>query len=562
MAFSDVLNGYISKIGCSSKELSEATKISTTTISRYKSGERKPKKSSPKLRTLANAIIYFAEKNNIMDLDFDTVYNSFIEALEQTDFSYEKFLEKLNMIILVLDVNTTALSKYFGHNPSYISKIRSGKRKPSDSNAFLEKVTAYIVKYHHDLEELELISTYIEESVSSLKFPEQYTKALSAWFKSEINVPRQRQSHTYRLLKAIDDFDAKKYAESTIDVDMKISGLPFQLRNTKHYFGEDEISEGEIEFFKYCISSKSQKDLLLYSNIEVSTNSSRKNFFSYLAVILEKGLKIRVVHNQQNDYSKLIDELLNWMPLYMTGLVYPYYQSITQNDIFRHMYFTSGEAALIGSCIAGHEPETQCFLTKKNEEVDFFRKQYSYILEQAKPFILTFASDKSDMFQKFLKSEMVRRITRSAKALSLCSMPRELLDGILERNNIPISTRREIFALAQMQKDAIIDDKFCLLSEESFNENPVSLAVSELFLNQKIYYTYEEYLAHYNYAKAYAKEKETYSLTETIDFPFNNLQFTIKSGSWAIVSKNTNPVTHFVFYHPMLIDAIKELIMP
>ena len=41
MSFKDILNEYLEKINCSSKELSNVSNISESVISRYRSGERK-----------------------------------------------------------------------------------------------------------------------------------------------------------------------------------------------------------------------------------------------------------------------------------------------------------------------------------------------------------------------------------------------------------------------------------------------------------------------------------------------------------------------------------------
>ena len=59
MTFSNILNKYMQDIGCSSKELANASSLSQSIISRYKNGERIPtndnlKKISDGLQKISN----------------------------------------------------------------------------------------------------------------------------------------------------------------------------------------------------------------------------------------------------------------------------------------------------------------------------------------------------------------------------------------------------------------------------------------------------------------------------------------------------------------------------
>ena len=61
MSFKDILNEYLEKINCSSKELSNISNISESVISRYRSGERTPLKNSEQLNKLTKALFNIAK---------------------------------------------------------------------------------------------------------------------------------------------------------------------------------------------------------------------------------------------------------------------------------------------------------------------------------------------------------------------------------------------------------------------------------------------------------------------------------------------------------------------
>ena len=56
MGFSDALQGYIDAIGCTAKELADASGISQSSLSRYLSGDRVPYPGSATLAKLARGI--------------------------------------------------------------------------------------------------------------------------------------------------------------------------------------------------------------------------------------------------------------------------------------------------------------------------------------------------------------------------------------------------------------------------------------------------------------------------------------------------------------------------
>ena len=56
MKFCDVLNNYIEELNCLAKDIEKLSGISASTLSRYRSGERVPDKSSDNYKKLCRAI--------------------------------------------------------------------------------------------------------------------------------------------------------------------------------------------------------------------------------------------------------------------------------------------------------------------------------------------------------------------------------------------------------------------------------------------------------------------------------------------------------------------------
>ena len=77
MDFKDILNSYIDLIGCTARELSEASGVSTATISRYRSGERIPAPDSGHFDKLVSGIIQLAASQPELTFTEETVRELF-----------------------------------------------------------------------------------------------------------------------------------------------------------------------------------------------------------------------------------------------------------------------------------------------------------------------------------------------------------------------------------------------------------------------------------------------------------------------------------------------------
>ncbi len=134
MKFNDLLNKYITEIGCTAKELSEVSGLSAAAMSRYRTGERVPGKEQ--LAMLIDGLVSLAEKNAHSEerqqkdtgVTGSEIREAFRAYTDEADFDYEQFTDNLNMLISALDISTSELSRALSFDPSYISRIRLGHR--------------------------------------------------------------------------------------------------------------------------------------------------------------------------------------------------------------------------------------------------------------------------------------------------------------------------------------------------------------------------------------------------------------------------------------------------
>ena len=80
MDFTEQLNNYINKIKCSSKELSNASGLSPTVISRYRNGNRTPSIRSKQLNSLVEGLQKLSLEKNI-SISKEEIYQTLSKSL-------------------------------------------------------------------------------------------------------------------------------------------------------------------------------------------------------------------------------------------------------------------------------------------------------------------------------------------------------------------------------------------------------------------------------------------------------------------------------------------------
>ena len=128
MSFKECLNEYIKQIQCTGKELAVSSGISETVISRYRKGERMPSADSEYLKKLSDGIIKIAETKMIQDFNAEQVFEKLRKSLMtgQKELHFDN--QKVNLLLTELDINISKIAAFMHYDPSYLSKIRNGKR--------------------------------------------------------------------------------------------------------------------------------------------------------------------------------------------------------------------------------------------------------------------------------------------------------------------------------------------------------------------------------------------------------------------------------------------------
>ena len=568
MNFKEVLNKYLKELNCSQKMLSESSGLSETVISRYKSGERTPVKNSEQLTKLTTAIFNISKTMSKKQYTLDKIENDFNKVLQNDNFDYTTLSNNLNILITSLKISINEMSKYIVFDSSHISRIRNTKAKPSKPIDFSNKICTYIFNRYNNPDDINNLMTIIGCKKNDLSNNNFYN-TLFTWLTSEsIQIKNQIDDFLYNL----DSFNLNDYIKAIKFDELKVPSIPFYKAKSRHYYGIEEMKEGELNFFKAIVLSKSKEDIFMCSHMPMEDMaedvSFGKKWMFAIAMCLKKGHHLNIIHNLDRPFNEMMLGLESWIPIYMTGQISPYYLKDSKNSVYNHLDYVSGNVALTGECIKGYHNKGMYYLTTNKNEIKYYKEKSELILKKAKPLMQIYRENNIKEYELFLKNdeEIPCDRIRYLSSLPLFTISDKLLNKILKRNKF---SKTDIDKIIKYKKEELkymnnilkrnkVNDYIYIIEENEFKNDPPSLSLNNLFIDKKIKYTYNEYIEHLRQTKEWSKQEKNYELNHVNDKTFKNITITFIKNHYVIISKSSNPTIHFVIEHPKLIKAIEN----
>lgn len=567
MIFKEKLNYLLEEANCTSKELSAKSGISETVISRYRRGERTPKENNPQLKKLATAITTIIKEQNIKTLKNVDIYEELLTTIEEKNpFNYDTFSKHLNELIITLKININEMSKYISFDASHISRIRYGKTKPTDPISLSNKISNFIESKYQEKNNLNQLSLLLDKDINK----ENLSKEILNYLTSDETI--NPTNNIDKLLDSINNFNLNDYIKAIKFDELKVPNIPFYKAKNKTYYGLEEMKQGELDFFKATVLSKSEENIFMCSDMPMEDMAKDiefgKKWMFGIACMLKKGIHLNIIHNLDRPFNEMMLGLESWIPIYMTGQVTPYYFKDIKTNIYQNLTYVSNNLALAGESINGYHNKGKYYLTNNKKEVAYYQEKSQSLLKKASPLMNIYKKDPADLYNDFLKDyyKINEPRTRYLSSLPLFTISNKLLTSILKRNNI---NKNEITKIINYKNNLTltynsilnsspIGDNIHIFSKEEFKNTKPNLLLSDIFYEKRINYTYEEYLQHLDETIEFSKKNKNYKLNKLETSTFKNITVTILSKQLVIISKEENPTIHFIIKHPKLINAISN----
>lgn len=557
MKFSEKLNGYIRRLSCTAKELSEASQLSSAAISRLRSGSRLP--DGKDLERLVGGILAVAARKGVRGLSAEEVRSDLSEASDLFLLDAELFRGNLNRLLEALSVSVSDLARALNYDTSYLSRVRSGQRTPADLRGFSAEVAKYAAGRFTGEPQRLTVAQLIGVSPKDLSDDAAYYRLLLKWLTGD---GRSGANSVMAFLETLDRFDQEGYLKAIRYGEWKVPTVPFSFPTTKRYYGAEEMKKGVLDFLKVTAFSKSEEPAILYNGIpleESGEDDFRKKYQFGLAVLVKKGLRLRMIHDVGHPFSELMQSLSGYIPFYMSGQLTPYW--LENGGAFCRSLQVSGAAAIAGECVADGVSHGMACLTKGREELSFYGMQAEDLLKKSRPLMeILRAEEREQFFAAAAAGTGAFRCRLSG--LPLYTASEALLRRMLESRRIPEEEGRAVLARAARQREqaeAFLKRGTALvevpqLSEEAFSES--SVGIEEL--SKEAFYRFEEYREHLHETLEFIGLHENCGLKETEAPVFRSLDLWISPGEWAVIAKKGRETVSFLTRYPPLLRSLEE----
>ena len=555
MEFNDILNKYIGLIKCTSKELAQKSNLSESIISRYRNASRIPNKET--LKVLSSSLSTLSN-NKYKEED---IFNEFNNVLNNSELNFDIIKNNLNILIDTFNISAKELSNYLNYDASYLSKIKTGNRIPSNKDEFINSLSNFIYKKYNNEKNYSTLKKLLNNDITIDNIKE--------WI---LTNKIDEEKETNNFLKVLDTFDLNDYIKSIKFDELKVPNIPFYIIKTKTYYGIEEMKKGELDFFKGTVLSKNHGDIFMCSDMPMEDMAKDlefgKKWMFGIALSLKKGLHLNIIHNLDRPYNEMMLGLISWIPIYMTGQVSPYYFKDLKNTIYYHLNYVSSSCALTGECIKNNHNKGKYYLTNNKKELEYYKEKARLLLNKSNSLMDIYKEENINDYNAFLNKDnnIKKDRKRILSSLPLFTINDTLLIKILKRNNINEEDINKILEYKNIEfnniknilKTNTITDTIYNLNNDDFKKENIYLSLENIFYNKHIKYTYEEYINHYNDTINYSKNNKNYKIINNNNRTFKNINVTSVLNNYVIISKGNNPIIHFVIRHPKLIDAINN----
>ena len=418
MDFDKELENYMHILNCSTIDICKESKITYSLVNRYINGKRVPKEDGENFNKLVDGIFKIAKKKNI-NLSKESIYSTLKKALtgSASKIDFDMFVDNLNKLQEELAITTVELAKSVGYDSSFVSRIKNKERKPADIESFTYKVidSVFLLISQNEQKKHSLISL-LNCSKYDVDDLDKFKEIFSKWLCS--SHLKDNKADVFNFLSKLDTFDLNEYIGTDFSK-VKVPTSPVIIRNSKVFWGIDGRKQAEGEFLKITLLSKSEEPIFFYSDLPISESGNDEEFKTKwiyaMTKLLKKGLKLNMVHNLNRPINELLLGLENWIPIYMTGSISPYYFKIPPSNFFIGSHCTSGSVALSCECLKYNEKKSRFYLTTKKEEVLFEQEKSKYMLSKATPLMDIYKEEDDKLFKEFISKKENSNISKIEK---------------------------------------------------------------------------------------------------------------------------------------------------
>ena len=450
---------------------------------------------------------------------------------------------KLDYLMKLTDTSNSALGRELGFDPSYISRIRSGKRGLPRDRFFLEPAAAY---FTHAIRDYPLRKSAAAEAVCpGRSWPEAETEAeklLLGWLNQD---ERQDTERVDRLLNGL-------AAVRLLWPEAKLPAQREEPPSAAFYYGTEGKREAVLRLLiDYC-AAEAPQELLVYSDEKIGWLSADEGYTrrwsDAVLRLIGRGVRIRIIHSIDRDWGEMLDELRKWLPVYLTGAVESWYCPKARDRIFRRTLIIARGCCAVTATAVGDGTGLN-LLVSDPAAVEALTREYEDYLALCSPLVRIFSRENRGEVWELLRQFEAAPCSRIvAQRLPLgCTLPEEMIAAFGRRAGRQLELfLREAAGKLEQQLDAglKVTELRSLPRTEEVRAGRIRQPISA-YMGYDLLYSPEELRIHLGRVTDLLRRRDNYRVVLTDRIPEGTMLYA-KEGLGCIFVRIVSPAT--VFY--------------
>lgn len=416
------------------------------------------------------------------------------------------FAEKLDLLMNVTNTNNSQLARSIAIDASAISRLRRGIRTPAKGASYFRPMARYFA--HNCRSEYQKFAIDEAIKLDNPSLAKDKNKGLESilyiWLSDTNKTTKDSlddfmQDFINFKFRKMDSLETVNI-EDTIDYPLTEAGV---------FLGKTGKQKAVEHFLSLVLKSSLAETLLLYSDEDIEWLTEPDfvlKWASLMMQVITKGNRIKIIHSITRNLDEMIKGIKEWLPLYMTGAIEPFYYPKTQDGIFKHTFFIAPEtAAVISSSVRDNTKNTANFLHTDKKTVSALATEYLDFLSLCRPLMHIFTINNYQNGYLNLLEEFENEagdVIIKVDSLSDITMPALVAENILTRiKHIDISslTKYHLKRIANFKKSLANDNYTEIITLPPLKNiwaGNIPIELSDILHSSPIYYHSEEYLAH------------------------------------------------------------------
>ena len=418
--------------------------------------------------------------------------------------TYMKFGESLKILLSILDISVSRLSKAINLDSSLISRWINERRTPSyKSSIYIENISEYLYKgIRNSFQENHINNLYLkifEDGDINIGTGEKIKKILlqcqgysiecrkQAMEENKLNAPGSnynakflRKSPFY-LNKGVH----KKYNMSSEHDSKAFSGL---TKEDKIIIGSKNILCVGLSLIEDASARKCDNSDTIYISFNNEMDSRCLSYYkSALLKAIENGWNVVNLLRLNNNIARTVKFIDFAWPLIITGKFTPYYfkkyEAITTEKEF---VVIPGIGAILSLCTRPHAGADRAFLYKSRAAVEVLRDYFYAVLSSCtQPLIRNYTHGSALAYGVFLSEIEAYPGKRFMYKhdFSILNLPENLYIKLLQRKNMTENALMEALDLYKKRKEIFYSN----LEHFQYRDFCLMEALNNLVKHKKIY---------------------------------------------------------------------------